>query len=159
MVENKLTRRQALKVAGAAALGGLAATTFGGSRIARADEGEPWESYVDERIEIEMGSMFFQVKGQEKNAPITLQIGKIYLLEFVNLDAEVHHNALLGKDPDVENHHYKTLLIDNFFGVELEGGQAGEIFFQVPNKPGEWEMGCFVSGHYEAGMKAPLIVK
>lgn len=159
-MEKKLTRRQALQTAGAVALGGLASATIGIPRVALAheEEAEPWENYIDVKLEIEMGSMYFQVEGQGKNAPITLEVGKIYLLEFKNVDADLHHNALFGKDPDLDNRHYKTLLIDGFFGVELEGGQNGEIVIQVPDKPGDWEVGCFVNGHYEAGMKAPIKV-
>jgi len=29
----------------------------------------------------------------------------------------------------------------------------------VPPEKGEYEFGCFVQGHYEAGMKGRLIVK
>ena len=159
-MEKKLTRRQALKTAGAVALGSLASSTIGIPRVALAheEEAEPWEDYIDVKIEIEMGSMYFQVEGQEKNAPITLEVGKIYLLEFKNVNADLHHNALFGKDPDLDKRNYKVLLIDNFYGIELEGGQQGEIVLKAPDKPGDWEVGCFVSGHYEAGMKAPIKV-
>lgn len=158
MTENKLTRRQALKLAGAAALGGLAVSAVGLPRIglAQGKPDEPWETYIDAEFQIEMGSMYFQVKGQEKNAPLTLQVGKIYLLEFQNVEKDVHHNAHFGTDPDLDKRIYKTLLIDNFYGIELEGGQTGEIIFKVPDKVGQWEMGCFISGHYENGMKATI---
>ena len=161
------TRREALQMTSAALLGGLATSTLSPSPAALAQQVpglEPWEAYIDEKLEIEMGSMYFQVKGQEKNAPINLKVGRIYLFEFVNADKGVigrgvPHNAFFGKDPDLAKRIYKTLLIDNFFGIELEGGQEGELAFRVPVKTGELEMGSFVTGPYEAGMKATLIIK
>ncbi len=136
MAENKLTRRQALKVVGSAALGGLAISAVGMPRVAHAheEEEEPWEAFVDEEIEIEMGSMYFQVEGQEKNAPITLEAGKIYSLEFKNVDEDIPHNALFGKDPDLENRRYQTPLFDDFIGIEFHGGEGGEIFIKAPDK-------------------------
>ncbi len=159
MSEKKMTRRKALKTAGAAALGGLAATMVK-SRNVRAQADEPHELWLDEEIFIEMGSMFFRIPGGENNAPITLEAGKKYALYFFNLDDDVAHNALFGRDPDLENHNYKEWLLDGFFGVETHQGESGaEVFIQIPeDKKGEWEIGCFVTGHYEAGMKVPLIV-
>jgi len=161
------TRRQALRMASAALLGGFATSTLGPPPATLAQQApglEPWEAYIDEKLEIEMSSNYFQVKGQEKNAPITLKVGRVYLLEFANVDKGVigrgvPHNALFGKDPDLTKRFYKTLLFDNVFGIDLEGGQEGEFAFRVPDKPGEWEMGSFVTGQYEAGMKATLIIK
>ena len=161
------TRREALQMASAALLGGLATSTLSPSPAALAQQVpglEPWEAYIDEKLEIEMGSMYFQVKGQEKNAPINLKVGRVYLFEFVNADKGVigrgvPHNALFGKDPDLSKRFYKTLLIDNVFGIDLEGGQEGEFAFRVPDKPGEWEMGSFVTGQYEAGMKTTFLIK
>ena len=156
----KLTRREALKLAGVTALG-LAAAGAGRFNLALAQEEEeeaglePWEQYADEKIEIEMGNFYFQVEGQEKNATLTLEAGKIYILEFKNT-TDVEHNAHFGRDPDLDNRHYKELLVDGFFAIELDPGQTGEVILQVPDKKGDWEIGCFISGHYEAGMKMPL---
>lgn len=162
MAENRLTRRQALKVAGAVALGGLAVSSLGrmpNLAFAQEKPDEPWEKYIDHELEIELGSFYFQVSGQAKNADINLEAGKIYILSFKNADKDMGHNALFGKDPDMDNRNYKTLMIDGLYGIELDGGQSGEIVFRAPKDPGEWEMGCFVTGHYEAGMKTKIIVK
>lgn len=44
--------------------------------------------------------------------------------------------------------------------VELEPGGRAVLTFTVPaDKTGEWEVGCFLPGHYEAGMKARLIIE
>lgn len=44
--------------------------------------------------------------------------------------------------------------------VELEpGGQVTLRFTIPPEKVGEWEIACFISGHYESGMHGTLIVE
>lgn len=44
--------------------------------------------------------------------------------------------------------------------VEVEPGGKVTLTFTVPaGKEGEWEIGCFVAGHYEAGMTGALVVK
>ncbi len=44
--------------------------------------------------------------------------------------------------------------------IEVSPGAAVTFRLTVPaNATGTWEMGCFVPGHYAAGMHAPLIVK
>ncbi len=160
MFENKLTRRQALKVAGAAALGGLAATTFVGSRIARADHGEKVE------LKILMGEFFFQVEGQEKNAPIRIPAGKTIAFAFKNVGV-VEHDARLGRGPftsggDFEGYNEYTAggTDGSFMALRLEAGQEGELVFFIPEaKKGEWELGCFLPGHYAAGQKTTVIVE
>ncbi len=44
--------------------------------------------------------------------------------------------------------------------IELQPGAAVTLRLAVPaDATGTWEMGCFVPGHYQAGMKAPLRVE
>lgn len=43
--------------------------------------------------------------------------------------------------------------------VEIEPGGRAVLRFTVPEgKVGDWEMGCFVEGHYEAGMRGKVAV-
>jgi magnesium-transporting ATPase (P-type) len=42
------------------------------------------------------------------------------------------------------------------FGVTVPAGATATITFTVPAKTGTWEFGCFLPGHYEAGMKGQL---
>ena len=59
-----------------------------------------------------------------------------------------------------------THITGGTFGTEEHGemmrispGGTGQITMTVPvDRKGEWEMGCFLPGHYEAGMKGPVIV-
>ena len=44
--------------------------------------------------------------------------------------------------------------------IEVSPGAAVTVRLAVPaNATGTWEMGCFIPGHYHAGMKAPLRVE
>ena len=46
----------------------------------------------------------------------------------------------------------------SIFEAEVKPGKRATIRF-TPSKKGTFEIGCHVEGHYEAGMKATLIVK
>ena len=140
------------------------------------------------KIEILMGEYFYQVEGQALNAPIELEIGKRYELEFKNVGVIVHE-VMIGTgvltNPEGMMHGYKTNLfqgvevmikgemngkefeveVDGLMEIELQPGQQLGIEFALPFwKVGRWEVGCFVvdsdgKNHYDKGMKAPLIVK
>lgn len=44
------------------------------------------------------------------------------------------------------------------FEVEVQAGKEAEVKF-TPTRKGTFEIGCHVQGHYEAGMKALLVVR
>lgn len=44
------------------------------------------------------------------------------------------------------------------FGLRVAAGKTAEATFEVPLKAGRYEFGCFVPGHYEAGMKGTLVI-
>jgi uncharacterized cupredoxin-like copper-binding protein len=46
----------------------------------------------------------------------------------------------------------------SIFETEVKPGRKATVHF-TPNRKGTFEIGCHVEGHYEAGMKATLIVK
>lgn len=130
------------------------------------------------RIEIRMDSMYFQADDQAPNAPITLQAGRRYELAFINT-AGIRHQAAIGRSVvrrDGQPTGYETGLLDDvpvqFAGdawtadapglskIELDSGGTLRVRFTLPeNKTGEWEIGCFVPGHYPAGMHARVIVE
>jgi uncharacterized cupredoxin-like copper-binding protein len=134
-------------------------------------------------LHIHMGEFYFQLDGQAKGAPIVLEAGNTYVLQF-HLDGKIRHEAMLG-DPsqlgmeDGMTHGYETNLLDDvdvrlmgtmngagfhvdtmgIMEIELDQDQLMEAQFTLPvGKVGTWEIGCFLIGHYEAGMKIPLIV-
>lgn len=43
-------------------------------------------------------------------------------------------------------------------GVRAAAKKSAELKLVVPAEKGEFEFGCFVAGHYEAGMKGKLVV-
>jgi uncharacterized cupredoxin-like copper-binding protein len=45
-------------------------------------------------------------------------------------------------------------------GVQIQPGGEVTLRFTVPaSAKGEWEMGCFFSGHFETGMKGTLVIE
>jgi len=134
----------------------------------------------DERLQvrIEMGEFYFQVEGHERNAPIVLKAGQRYELVFVNVGM-MEHEVLIGRDVIVENgipDGYEVNLLDalevdvvgegwevgtsGFVEVELQPGTSVVLHVTLPDDAiGTWEIGCFIPGHYQAGMLAPVVVE
>ncbi len=163
-----LTRRELFRAAGAAALSGVLLSASPKLR-ALAHEGE---GTMD--LEIHMGEMYFQVHSingeeveMEKNAPITIHAGQRHLIRFENVGT-VEHEVHFGRNPDLEARVYKENLFGEhgeeaalgFLGLHLLPGESATLHIWVPeDKKGEWEIGCFMPGHYEAGQRAPLIIE
>ena len=140
--------------------------------LALAQEMEPTQ------IRIEMAEFYFQVEGQEQNEAIVLQAGQPYELVFANVGT-TEHEVLIGREVVVEDgvpDGYETNLLDavvmdvseddwmvrmsGLIEFELEEGEALTMLVTVPEDlVGTWEIGCFVPGHYQAGMKAPFVIE
>ncbi len=156
---------------------GLMSVVLGGAAFALAmGHGE----VTDERVvvRIEMGEFYFQVEGHERNEPIVLLAGQKYEIVFANVGM-MEHEVLIGRDvvlaegmPDG----YEVNLLDaievdvvgegwevgtsGFVEVELEAGETVVLHFTLPDEAiGTWEIGCFIPGHYQAGMLAPFVVE
>jgi len=44
--------------------------------------------------------------------------------------------------------------------VDVEAGGVATLRFTVPaTAKGRWEMGCFLAGHYESGMKGTIMIE
>ncbi len=167
-----LARRAALGVAVAAVLAAPAAALAQSGT--KTDEAQPAQV-----LNIDVGEMYFQLQGQDKNAPITLAAGTTYTLVFHNLGA-VLHEIQFGRDPGTDSngqpHDYQTLLFDGVEStvkaagaatvsdtlaeIQLDKGASAELTFTLPaTTTGDWEIGCFQPGHYQAGMHAPIVVQ
>lgn len=137
-------------------------------------------------IEIDMGEFYFANPAGEKNPLFTLPAGKTVGIHFHN-EGMIVHELMIGRMAKDEAQHgeyhgeYHQLLTklvpsDLFFyygqaKVEIEDATFAEleadsgirdiwIRINVPAElKGEWEIGCFVEGHYEQGMKAKLLVE
>jgi uncharacterized cupredoxin-like copper-binding protein len=129
-------------------------------------------------LKIDVGSFYFQLAGQEQNAPIHLKTGVDYEIQLHNADSMLHE-VQIGRDPGTKDghpHDYQTPLLggvewkietsdtkvegETLTEIELQPGATASIFFNLPaSAAGTWEMGCFQPGHYEDGMHAPVIVE
>ncbi len=136
------------------------------------------EAKPDHVLHMEVGEMYFQLSGQDKNASFTLNSGESYAIEFHNV-GHVMHEIQLGRDPGMEDghpHDYQTLLFDGvettvatgdvstisdtLAEIQLQPDAIATLNFTLPaSAAGTWEIGCFQPGHYEAGMHAPVIVQ
>ncbi|MBI1744220.1 hypothetical protein HYR54_14295 [Candidatus Acetothermia bacterium] len=137
---------------------------------------------LETKLTLTMGEFFFQAEGAAKNAPIKLQTAVPYRMKFKNV-GKIVHRIKIGRGLQVEEgvpHDYAEHLFDgvevriegklasgNFkvdtqrlTQLELEAGAELDVIFTLPiSKKGEWELGCFVVNHYEAGMSNKLIVE
>lgn len=137
-------------------------------------------------IGILMGEMYFQVEGQDKSAPLQLKPGQRYKLTFKNVGT-MKHEVMFGRDlikrdgtaKGYREHLLKNVEVDvevemqvdgkdreieiEAFGLkelEMEPGTAVSVSFQLPPQArGRWELGCFIAGHYEGGMRLDLLVE
>src|SRR6056297_2353519 len=140
--------------------------------MALAQDAEPMQ------VRIEMGEFYFQVEGQERNEAIVLQAGQPYDLLFAN-GGTMEHEVLIGRELLVEDgvpDGYATNLLDavvidvfeddwlvrmsGMIEFEVEEGESLVFRVTVPEDlVGTWEIGCFIPGHYQAGMKAPFVIE
>jgi len=140
--------------------------------MALAQDAEPMQ------VRIEMGEFYFQVEGQERNEAIVLQAGQPYDLLFANVGT-MEHEVLIGRELLVEDgvpDGYATNLLDavvidvfeddwlvrmsGMIEFEVEEGESLVFRVTVPEDlVGTWEIGCFIPGHYQAGMKAPFVIE
>lgn len=116
------------------------------------------EKLINRTLNLTAGDMFFQVEGQDQGAAITLKAGDLVRFVVTN-KGQIMHDLHFGKDPDLDNRLYKTDMIPGFDMIEVEAGHTFMLTLKVPDTPGEWELGCFQPGHYEAGQKAKIIIQ
>ena len=100
------------------------------------------------------------------NGPVHIHSGRPHLIRFVN-EGDLDHEVRFGRKPDLEHRMYKINLFGGegehsahgFMGVQLNSGESLVLSIWIPEgKEDEWEMGCFVPGHYEMGQRAPIHV-
>lgn len=152
----------------------IAAVVFMGNAMSTAQGFET-------ELTILMGEFFFQLEGQAPNEPIQLETAVPYRITFKNVGNAVHR-VKFGRGLIVEEgvpFEYAENLFDNvplriegmandtifrvntdrLLELDLEPGGELDIVFTLPqDAAGEWELGCFVVGHYEAGMLTALVV-
>lgn len=128
-------------------------------------------------IQIDLSEMQFADPQGAKNPTFKLPAGKTVGIHVHNQGTVVHELAI-GRKVKTGGGYEQSLTelvpMDLFFyygavKAEVEGATFGEIevdagvrdtwlrFTVPPELKGEWEIGCFVEGHYEAGMKAKIV--
>lgn len=136
---------------------------------------------LEREMTVLMGEMFFQEEGAAQNAAIRLQTTVPYRVTFKNM-GDLPHRVKFGRGLIVEegvpfaytenlfdrvavkingtDEVSFRVISDQLLELDLDPGQEVEMVFTLPlSSKGEWELGCFVIGHYEAGMRAPLVVE
>jgi len=127
--------------------------------------------------EVDMYELYFANPQGQKNPTIKLPAGKTVGIHIHNEGTLMHEIAIgrtVKKGGDYEQTLTELVESDVFFyygeaKAELGGAKYGEVEVEpgvkdiwirmtVPAElKGEWEIGCFVEGHYEGGMRATIV--
>lgn len=136
---------------------------------------------LETKINIVMGEMFFADEHGMKGGPFKVPAGKTVGIHIVN-KGMMEHEIMFGRERhEGEDHGYVASLFDDVPAdvfvypagkkvevetegmieeIELEPGADVWLRVKFPAETkGVWEIGCFITGHYEAGMKAVFIVE
>lgn len=116
------------------------------------------DKVVDQVIKLTLGDFFYQVEGAPKNAPITVTAGQLIRI-FIANKGQLVHEMHIGRQASPQDQLYQEPLSEMYDSIWLEPGQTAELWLRVPDKPGEWELGCFHEEHYNAGMHAVFIIQ
>jgi uncharacterized cupredoxin-like copper-binding protein len=160
MSQSVLSRREALRLAGAATVGGLVGSLGQPGQVPQAHaQKDPFKA----DLTVFIGEFYFEVGDPDgknrkgKNAAISVPAGQEFLIHFINEGAALHE-IHIGRKPNLEKQLYDENLFGNtgFLGLHLDAKQAGFLHLNIPAvAKGDWEIGCFVPGHYTPGnMKA-----
>jgi uncharacterized cupredoxin-like copper-binding protein len=131
------------------------------------------------KLAFTLNEMSFILEGQQPNTPVVLEAGKSYALTFENV-GKIKHEVLWGRSPiktatgaleDYETNLFASTeaIVDSkgwevvnagLIELVLEPGQTLEVMITIPEEmKGDWDMGCFQPGHYEAGMHAAIVIQ
>lgn len=114
-------------------------------------------SEATKTLEIEMGDTMrfkperLEIKQGETVRFVVRNLGQIKHEMVLGTMAELKaHAKLMAKFPEMEH--------DDPNAVSVEPGKTGEYAWTF-TKPGRFDFGCLVPGHFEAGMKGRIVVK
>ncbi len=133
--------------------------------------------------ELIMDEFSFLVEGQEPGTPLTVEAGQQIKL-IIHNEGAIFHEAMFGVTVNGDHGYIQNFFddvavkiehdmdmngADRAMGLEVRGLEEVELDpemkvvleFTVPEAyAGQtFEIGCFVTGHYEAGMFLPLVVR
>lgn len=116
---------------------------------------------------IYLGDLYIRPADGEAGDAVRASVGRLNLIEVVN-EGDIEHELHFGTDPDLDTRLYEDNLFGHggehashgFLGIVLAPGESTKLHVWIPDdRVGEWELGCFIPGHYEAGQTAPLILE
>ena len=160
-----LTRRDLIKTGSAVAIGGIVASVISNQNV-RAHE----DHLTDPDIEVEVGEFYFKLKMLEGNAveqaendPIHVHAGT-HLIRFTNVGSvqhEIHFGNTVEMNEEGAAIGFENNLWGHFLGLHLDPGDSGMLHIHFPDDAigGEWQIGCFIPGHFEAGQVAVLEIE
>jgi len=114
-------------------------------------------------LTLSMGEFYFQLDGQEPGQTVVLEAGKGYKLRLVNV-GQIEHEVMVGQGARFMEGGTRHGYLHNFFSsigeFTLKPGNEVTLDLEVPaSYAGQtFEIGCFIPGHYQAGMKLELRV-
>ena len=134
---------------------------------AAACAGQPAKPALGRVIEMTMNEFTFSPR------TITVRPGETVTLKFTNVGA-LEHEFMVGRSPvpsrgftdDWLKRAVPTLANHTHpgeehlgEGVRVSADWGNRVTLVVPDDKGTYEFGCFIAGHYEAGMKGSLVVR
>jgi len=114
-------------------------------------------------LTLNMDEFYFQLDDQEPGQAVVLEAGKGYKLTLVNA-GKIEHEVMVGQGARFMENGARHGYLDNFFSTigefTLKPGNEVALDLEVPEAyAGQtFEIGCFIPGHYQAGMKLELRV-
>lgn len=130
-------------------------------------------------VQIRIGDFYF------KPQTLRLMTDQRVEIELVN-EGKVEHEFMVGrgvnmeKEDEAHTEKHGSFEKDFFYGIEVMHTEKGSKFMKVPghgtmvtlkpggratlifkvpdNRRGQWQIACFMPGHYDAGMKGTLII-
>lgn len=117
-------------------------------------EGDP--AHVDRTIEIRMTD-------QMRFEPSVVNVKAGETIRFVHENAgKIPHEMVIGTRADLEMHaaqmrKFPNMEHDEPYMAHVAAGKRAEIVWQF-NRSGEFEFGCLIPGHFEAGMRGAIKV-
>lgn len=109
-----------------------------------------------ETVDIQLGEMYF------KPDPLHLKVGKPYKIQLKNVGEEKHELDAADFFQTAAIRKVQNTSVEvkgpTFNEVEVFAGQQTDVYL-IPTRAGTYELACRITGHYEAGMKATLVVE
>ncbi len=129
-------------------------------------------------IKVQMGDDFYEVKGNDKGTPLRVKAGQVFWIVLKN-NGKFAHEISWGRNLIHKGNYYDgyrenllenvqvniigekfELVANDLTYFRLDPGQEAELEMTLPAEViGEWEMGCFISPHYQNGMHLKFIVE